>query len=208
MPAINHDIEAYIAGLLPQRHKVLIDMENQATAHNFPIVGPLVGSLLMQYTKLLQARRVFELGSGFGYSAFWFALGFPGAGQLFCTDLSENNVAQIKRQVGGTFPWLRLHVMAGDALEMLDQTAGEFDIIFMDIDKQHYPRGFQRAWPRVRRGGMLITDNTLWKGKVLEVEPDETTRAVQEYNALAFSQSNALTHLIPFRDGVTVSLKL
>ncbi|MFX1538345.1 MAG: O-methyltransferase, partial [Promethearchaeota archaeon] len=92
---------------------------------------------------------------------------------------------------------------------VIDQLQGKFDIIFNDVDKEQYPQAFNKTVPRLRKGGLLITDNTLWYGRVLETNPErESTKGVKEYNRLAFSDSRVLSTIIPVRDGITVSLKL
>src|SRR6267378_2173597 len=95
-----------------------------------------------------------------------------------------------------------------DALKLIDEVEGQFDIIFNDIDKHQYPRAFRKAVPRLRRGGLLITDNALWSGKVLNHKPDSDTAGILTYNRLIYSSKELFTTIIPLRDGVSVSVKL
>ena len=91
----------------------------------------------------------------------------------------------------------------------MSQLEGEFDIIFNDVDKEEYPAVYKAALSRLRKGGLLITDNTLWYGRVREAKPkSESTHGVKEYNRLAFTDSSVISTIIPIRDGVTVTLKL
>lgn len=201
-------IERYLQNLMPSDHAVLKEMEKRAVQSHFPIIGPAVGRLLFQYAHAIKASRIFELGSGFGYSALWFAQGMRADGKIYCTDFLPENLRLAEQFFRKTGLHEKLQTLEGDALKNLDATEGEFDIILMDIDKKFYVDGFQRAWPRIRRGGFFIVDNTLWKGKVADEQPDETTRAVLELTERIFAQKDALSTLLPLRDGVIVSLKL
>lgn len=145
------------ADLLSSRNEILLEMERLAAKKRFPIVGPLVGRLLAQMAGAIGARRVFEFGSGFGYSAYWFVKGMNGQGRVVFTDDEEEN-AQLARgflkRVGLDSC---LQVEVGDALEIIDRQSGTFDIIFIDCDKERYPLAFEKALPRIRPGGLLET---------------------------------------------------
>ena len=201
-------VERYIEGLLPPRHPVLAEMERFGYEREFPIVGPLVGRFFSQVVLLSGARRVLELGSGFGYSAFWFASALPEDGRVICTEGDQGNADR-------AMAWLRraeldhkvtFHV--GDALTLLrDEIEGDFDLIFCDIDKWEYPAALEAAVPRLRDGGALLWDNVLWSGKVTEPTDDEWTVAIQAFNRRAFSHRELTTHILPLRDGVVLAVK-
>jgi len=207
MHIVHPDINKYLDSLLPERHPKLLEMEQFARERDFPIIGPQVGRLLYQYTKLIGAKRIFEMGSGFGYSAFWFALALPDDGKIICTEASQNNadMGEDYLKVAGLHK--RTEFRVGDALKILSQTKGPFDIILNDVDKEDYPRVLEMAVPRLRAGGLLISDNTLWKGKVADATPEVTTRAILQYNRIAFSHPQLWTTLLPVRDGVAISLR-
>lgn len=201
-------IEKYLEGLEATRDAVLTEMERQARAGDFPIVGPLVGRLLCLLAKSIGAKRIMELGSGFGYSGYWFARALPEDGELILTEGSAGKMAQAREffRQGGVRCRARFEV--GDAFEILDRLPGEFDIIFNDVDKDQYPTAFRKAVPRVRRGGYFITDNMLWGGRVVRDHSHPTTRGVVELTRLLFLAPNLYTMILPIRDGVSVSLKL
>lgn len=200
-------LHEYMLDLVEDRNKVLLEMESYAKEHDFPIIGPLVGRLLSHYTELINAKRILELGSGYGYSTIYFARAAPEDAEVICTDTSEEykNIAisYFKRLAIANIKFI-----VGDALDVINQLKGEFDIIYNDIDKQQYPQAFKLAIPRLRKGGLLITDNALWYGRVLESIPErESTKGVQEYNKLAFSDPRVFSTIIPISDGVCVSIK-
>ena len=208
MEIMNLALENYLKGLLPDRDSVLQQMEAYGYKKDFPIIGPLVGRLLLQLASLTQAKRVFELGSGFGYSALWFSKGIQPDGKIICTDGSRENAAMAQ----GFFTQAGIERLVdfrvGDALSLLDQESGSFDIILNDIDKHEYPQAFRKAVPRLRKGGLLITDNVLWSGKVVSDQRDPDTTGILEFNRLAYQSQEVHTVIIPLRDGVAVSLKL
>lgn len=201
-------IERYLELLETTRDAVLREMERQAEARDFPIVGPVVGRTLCLLTRSIAARRILELGSGFGYSAYWFARALPEDGELILTEASAKNSAQAREffRQGGVRCRLRFEV--GNALEIIDRLPGEFDIIFNDVDKEEYPAVFNKAVPRVRPGGFFLSDNMLWSGRVVDDPTDPTTQGVIELTRLLFQAPNLYTVILPVRDGVSVSLKL
>jgi caffeoyl-CoA O-methyltransferase len=208
MEIINTAIDNYLKGLLPERDCVLQQMEAYGYGKDFPIIGPLVGRLLLQLATLTQAKKVFELGSGFGYSAMWFSKGVHPDAKIICTEGSREN-AEMAR---GFFKQAGIDTMVdfrvGDALSLLDRESGYFDIILNDIDKHEYPQAFRKAVPRLRKGGLLITDNVLWSGKVVGDVRDPDTKGILEFNQLAYQSQEVHTVIIPLRDGVAVSMKL
>ncbi len=201
-------IERYLESLETTRDIVLTEMERHAEAQDFPIVGPLVGRMLCLLAKSIGARRILELGSGFGYSAYWFARALPEDGELILTEGSNKNLAQAKKffRQGGVH--CRVRFETGDAFEIMDRLPGEFDIIFNDVDKEQYPTAFHKAVPRVRPGGYFLSDNMLWGGRVVNDATHPTTRGVLELTRLLFQAPNLYTIILPIRDGVSLSLKL
>jgi len=208
MEIINTAIENYLKGLLPERDNVLQLMEAYGHEKDFPIIGPLVGRLLFQLASLTQAKKVFELGSGFGYSAIWFSKGMQPDSKIICTDGSQQNADMARGFFKQTGIERVVDFRVGDALSLLDQEPGPFDIILNDIDKHEYPQAFVRAVPKLRKGGLLITDNVIWSGKVVSGDRDPDTKGILKFNQLAYQSTEVLTVIIPLRDGVAVSMKV
>jgi len=214
MEIVNSKIENYLGNLYGKRHEVLKEMEGEARRLDFPIVGPLVGKLLYQLAKMVDARRIFEMGSGYGYSAFWWASAMSdgssgcNGGEIFLTEKSEENrkkgEAYLKR--ARLSKYARYSV--GDALEIIDGALGEFDIIFIDIEKRQYPVALEKAVKKIRRGGLLVVDNVLWSGKVVRKKGDLSTEAIKDFNQKLFSMEEFASSIVPVRDGVAVAFKL
>jgi caffeoyl-CoA O-methyltransferase len=210
-------VENYLYAMLPARDTVLAEIEQQATERDIPIVGPAVGRLLYQYAKLIGAKTVFEMGSAVGYSTIWWAMAVGEGGKVHYTDGSRKNADEARGyfQRAGLADRIQIHV--GDALEILSERKEQFDVLFCDIDKPDYPRAARMALERVRRGGLFITDNTLWRGDVAyaagnpdfkpEHEPDEKVRAIVEFNGLLYNSADWFTTVVPLRDGVTVAMR-
>ncbi len=207
MNILDPSIVRYLHSLTPPRDPTLREMERIAAEKRFPIIGPLVGRLLFQLALLTRAKRIFELGSGYGYSAIWFARGLQPGGRIICTDGSGTNAALAARffkqaQIEGLVDY-----RTGDALSLLAEEPGSFDIILNDVDKHEYPEVFRQAVPRLKKGGLLVTDNTLWQGRVVSDDDAATTAGVRAFNRLAFHSEEVLTTIIPLRDGVALSIK-
>ncbi len=204
---VHSAVEKYMLELLPERDLVLQEMEKQAAQRNIPIVGPAVARVLYQYARLIQARKVFEMGSAIGYSTLWWARAVGEGGEVFYTDGDKKNAAEARgyfqrAQVEG-----RIRIQTGDALELLSEQKQEFDVIFNDVDKEDYPRVLHLVGSRLRKGGLFITDNVLWSGRVAQSKPDETTRAIQDFNRRLYAMPEFFTTILPLRDGLAVAVK-
>jgi caffeoyl-CoA O-methyltransferase len=205
---VNPEIEEYMESLTPAGDTILKEMEEHARVSGFPIIGPLVGRLLFQLALMINAKTVLELGSGFGYSAYWFAKAVGADGKVVYTDMSDENARAAGEFLGRAGLGQRLDIRTGDALEILKGSPGGFDIIFNDIDKEFYPLVVDAAFEKLRKGGIFISDNVLWSGRVLTEDDSPSTDGVREFTRLLFSKEGFYTAIIPLRDGVSVSVKL
>ncbi len=204
-------VDNYIYSLLPDSEPVLREMEEEAAKRNIPIVGPAVGRLFYLLAKLSGARRVFEMGSAIGYSTAWWAMGVGEDGHVVYTDGDSNRAMEAYKNFERMGLERRIEIKVGDALELLsEQNLEPYDIIFNDVDKEDYPKVFKLAVPRVRRGGLFVTDNVLWSGRVANPknkEQEESTRAILEFNKLLYGAKELFPTILPLRDGVAVALK-
>ncbi|MBI4446958.1 MAG: O-methyltransferase [Acidobacteria bacterium] len=207
MEITSQAIEQYLTRLYGQEDPILVEMEERAKKEGFPIVGPLVGRILYQLVKISGARRVLELGSGFGYSGYWFSQALGKSGEITLTEFSEENIRAARDFFKKGKVETPVHFYHGDALELLENLPGPYDIIFNDVNKPQYPEIFRKAPSRLRPGGLLISDNVLWKGLVVESDGDEKTNGILEYTHLIFSSPDFYSSIIPVRDGISVSIK-
>ena len=167
----------------------------------------MVGTILLQFTLAINAKRIMELGSGFGYSAFWFAMGLQDDGKIYCTDYSVKNKQIAEEYFSRAGLEKKINFSVGDVIEFLNQAEGEFDIILNDIQKTSYPIAFANMLSKLRPGGVLISDNVLWKGKVVSPSDDETIKAIREFNQLIFNSDKVVSTILPIRDGISISIK-
>jgi caffeoyl-CoA O-methyltransferase len=201
-------VEDYLYSLLPPRDPVLAEMEVEAAQLDIPIVGPAVGRLFQQLAMICGAKTVFEMGSAIGYSTIWWALGVGDGGRVYYTDSDQKNCDKARRYCERAGVANRVTFKLGDALELLSEEKQPFDIIFNDVDKDDYPRVLRLATPRLKKGGLFVTDNVLWSGKVAEKNPkDSNTKAIREFNRLLYNSPDLFTTIIPLRDGVAVAIK-
>lgn len=208
MDIVNPDIDAYLERFSRWDHPVLQEMETLARERSFPIVGPQVGRFLYTVTRAMGARRVLELGSGFGYSAFFFAQAVGEGGEVTLTELSQDQAEQARGFLERAELGSRIRILVGDGLELARDLSGPFDVILNDLEKEDYPAVLDVARNLLRPGGVLICDNMLWYGRVLAPRPDEATQGVLELTHRLHAAEDFATTLIPIRDGVSLSVRL
>ncbi|MCY4379252.1 MAG: O-methyltransferase [Candidatus Dadabacteria bacterium] len=204
----NPEIEDYILSLYPRVNEVFCEMEKRAEGSDVKIVGPLVGRFLSQICLLRRPQSIFEMGSGFGYSALWFSLFLDDGGVVTCTDWLEENAEAARGYFRRAGQIHKLRFVCGDALDVLANSDRKFDMIFNDIDKENYPRVIELAREKLNPGGMLVTDNVLWGGRVLSGGGSESTEGVLEFNRLLFSDPEFFSTVVPLRDGVALSVRI
>jgi predicted O-methyltransferase YrrM len=207
---IQDDVEQYLYQLLPERDAVVREMEDYAERNRIPIIGPAVARLLSLLVQISGAKRIFEMGSAIGYSTIWLARAAGPKAKVFYTDGDPEKARRAQENFRRAGVAKRIHVQVGDALEFVKKAPGKFDLIFNDIDKHQYPAALKVALPKLRRGGLFITDNTLWSGKAARpaAPEDKHTLGVQEFNRLVYASKELYPVLIPLRDGVTACRKI
>src|SRR5579883_3464058 len=165
-PMFHSRLPAYLDSLVPPRDPVMEEMETYAREVGFPIIGPAAGYFCYLVARMLNARKVFELGSGYGYSTAWFARAVKenGGGVVHHVVWDQNLSEKAQGYLGrlGYSDLIRYHV--GEAVETLSQVDDTFDVLFNDIDKAGYPASIPVIKQRLRPGGALLSDNMLWHG--------------------------------------------
>jgi caffeoyl-CoA O-methyltransferase len=213
MDIVNPMVEEYMRALETRHDEpVLLEMEKEAAEKNFPIINRLCGVNVELLARSIGAKRIFELGSGYGYSAYWFSRAVGPDGELHLTDGDPENEKKALDYLGraGLDGPVTFHV--GDALKSFASVEGEFDIVYCDIDKWEYPAAWEAARERIRPGGLYICDNVLWSGRVAEPDPDdqrpEWTEAILRHNQAIAHDERYLSTIVPTRDGMFVALRI
>lgn len=210
---LGEDVERYLDELASAQLEspVLEEMDQRARRTDFPAVGRTVGRFLEQQARAIGARTVLECGSGFGYSAFFFARAVGDGGRVICTDRDPGNRDMAEEFLTHADLWDRIDFRVGDAAEALDGLDGEIDIVFVDADKRSYPDYWRAARDHIRVGGLYLADNTLWYGRAAtgEEHPDlpGSTAAIREHNRLVAEDPDFVPTLLPLRDGVLSALR-
>ena len=204
------DIDDYLYRLLPARDEVVSEMEKHAAENDIPIIGPAVARMLSLFVQVSGAKRIFEMGSAIGYSTIWLARAAGPKGKVVYTDGDPEKARGARDYFRRAGVAKRIEIRVGNALELVKNAPGTFDLIFNDVDKHQYPDALGAALGKLRRGGLFITDNTLWSGKAARPAPpdDVHTQGVQEFNRLVYASKKLYPVMIPMRDGVTVCQKL
>jgi caffeoyl-CoA O-methyltransferase len=215
-PLLPREVSGYLTDLAiaQVRDAVLDDMERRAADQRFPIVGRAVGRFLEVQARAIGARRVVELGSGYGYSSYWFARAVGADGEVICTDADPANAELAERYLRRARLWDRVRYHVGDALEGLAAIDGEVDVVYCDVDKDGYPAAWEAAAERLRVGGLFLCDNVLWDGRVagLPREPvparDAVTGDIVAMTRAVIDDERFVTTLAPIRDGILVALRI
>jgi caffeoyl-CoA O-methyltransferase len=206
-PILDSRIDDYLQELAAKHDEpVLLEMEGLARERSFPIVGRLCGTFLEVMALAIGATRVFEMGSGYGYSAYWFSRAVGPEGTVYCTDGDEENRDLAEQFLTRAERWDRISYHVGYAQDVLQVTPGEFDIVYNDIDKTQYPDAWLLAKDRVRPGGLYICDNVLWSGRVTDLDDQSPeTAAIRQQNEIIFADPDFDTFIHPVRDGLIVA---
>jgi caffeoyl-CoA O-methyltransferase len=207
IPAHLHE---YLDSLVPERPPELQAMEAYAKEVGFPIVGPASGYLCYQIAQMIGARRVFELGSGYGYSTAWFARAVQenGGGVVHHVVWDEDLSRRARGHLGalGFADIIKYHV--AEAVQVLRETPGPFDLIFNDINKDGYPASLPVIAEKLRPGGVLIIDNMIWHGRIFDADDhDASTEGVREFTQRITTDPGWVATLVPLRDGLIVAYK-
>ena len=204
------NIETYLDSLVPPRQGEMQAMEQHARETGFPIVGPASGQFCYMIARMIGARKVFELGSGFGYSTSWFARAVKenGGGTVYHV-VWDKGLSQKARQHLNALGFDGLvQYRVAEAVQALRETEGPFDLIFNDIDKHAYPEALEVIAQKLRPGGVLIVDNLLWHGQIFD-STDQTrdTQGIREFTRKISTSPDWISSLVPIRDGLMVAQK-
>ena len=209
-PLIPNYLMDYLDSLVPPRPPEMQAMEAYAEKTNFPIIGPASGSLCYQVARMLGAKRIFELGSGYGYSTAWFAKAVTenGGGEVYHVVWDEDLSAQARKHLAvlGYEKIIRYHV--GEAVQTLNETPGPFDLILNDINKEGYANSLAVIAEKLRPGGALIVDNMLWSGRIFDAkDKSPATTSIRKLTDMLTHSPDWIVSLVPVRDGVMLAYK-
>jgi len=213
-------VEEYLANLNRGGDELLAEIARKGAERKLPLVDAEVGALLRVLATAVGARKILEIGTAVGYSGIWLAGALPSDGMLFTMELDPERGREANENFKAAGLASRVSIVMGDAQKMIAKVAGPFDLIFQDGDKKLYVPMLDRLVALLRPGGLLITDNVLWDGRVVPgfsdrsataaepgAPPDESTRAIADYNERVAAHPSLLTTVLPLRDGVSISVK-
>ena len=200
----NLQVEEYIKSLPFEEDTVLKEMEEFGKKTNFPIVGNLVGRFLYIITKIKKPSLVVEVGSGFGYSAYWFAKAID-KGKVVLTDYREENINMAKQFFEKGKLTEKAEFYIGDGIEIA-KNFKNIDIFFLDLEKSRYLEAVKSLKENISKEGLIIADNVLWHGNVIKENVDKKTDAIKKFNEYMFL--NYFSAILPVRDGLLLALNI
>lgn len=220
-PLLPRIIDGYLDDLVTAQlyDPVVTEMERRASETGFPIVGRAAGRYLELTTQLAGARRVVELGSGYGYSSYWFARGVGEDGEVIGIDNDPANTQLAETYLRRAGLWERCATRTGDALTEFAELDGEFDLVFCDVDKDGYPAVWAAVAERLEVGGLFVCDNALWYGRVAGLAPEDQDPEVAAAQAAVAPAVAAMTRevvndpryissIVPIHDGLLVARRI
>jgi len=208
---LNEKLYDYIINTFVQEDELLKQIPQDAERKNIPLiqVSPENGKFLFMLIKMIRAKYVLEIGTLTGYSSIWMARALPEDGKLITIEISPEHAAEARKNFIKSGLDNKITLMEGRAADIISSLNDrKFDFVFIDADKENTINYYDAVFDMVNIGGIIATDNTLREGKVIEVNPDPGTRAINAYNRKVANDSRVISLLIPISDGLTISLKL
>ncbi|AGN02838.1 O-methyltransferase family 3 [Salinarchaeum sp. Harcht-Bsk1] len=218
MTLLSDDIARFVRATGPEPDDVLEEMDEYAEEHGFPHVGSALGGWLQFLARMVDAEHVFEFGSGYGYSAYWFARALPDDGRIVCTEIDEDEIEMGREYLArGGFGDV-VSYEHGDAVEIVDRYDGPFDVVLIDHQKHRYAEAFEAVRDKVAPGGIVVADNVMtggtidfdalleaWHGEEPLASDDEMTRGIDEYLHTVRDDPAFETTVLPLGEGLSVS---
>jgi len=170
--------------------------------------GHLQGRFLSMISCMMRPRRILEIGTYTGYSALCLAEGLAPGGKLVTVDVNEELETKVRNYFNEAGLAERIDFRIGDAAAIIPSLNETFDLIFIDADKENYSRYFDLVIDKVREGGIILADNVLWSGKVIQDKTDKDTRAIMEFNRKILADQRVENVLLPIRDGILMIRKV
>ncbi|MHC3437407.1 O-methyltransferase [Natrialbaceae archaeon A-gly3] len=221
MSALTDEVARFVHAISPDPDETLIEMDERAAAEGFPHVGPDVGAFLRVLARMVDAKRVFEFGSGYGYSAYWLAEALPTDGEIVLTEIDDDQLELAREYMESGGYGDRARYELGDALETIEDYDGPLDVVLIDHEKERYVEAFEAVRSKVPVGGIVVADNAMYaspiqSGQLLEVledgetsgELNEATRGVAAYIERVRGDPDFETVALPLGEGIAVSYRI
>jgi predicted O-methyltransferase YrrM len=216
---LSETAQRYLRATGPTHDEIQTEMAAFAEENDFPIIGPDAGGLLRTLTATTQAERVFEFGSGFGYSAYWFLQGMPEHGEIVLTEFDEDELAMAEDFFERAGLTGRATFEYGDAMETIDHYDGPFDVVLIDHQKHRYADAFEEIVDAVPVGGVIVADNMM-RGPIDiddllayfesggQLPDDENVQGVAEYVDTVRAADDFQTTLVPLGGGLALTTRI
>lgn len=210
MNFIDPDIQTYAERHTTPESELLSELVEAATEeleYIDMLSGPVVGRLLTILIHISGAKRVLEIGTFAGYSALTMAAALPVDGEIITCEVNERYARLARTFFERSEHGAKIKLMMGEALDSLSNLEGAFDIVFIDADKVNYPAYYEAVLPKLKQGGIIIADNVLWSGKILDPS-EEKARIIDQFNKIVANDDRVEQVVLTERDGITIVRKI
>lgn len=207
---VNDAVEDYAAEhttALGELFERLAEETREKTTAPQMMVGRIEGQFLARIVRLSGAKRILEFGTFTGYSSISMASELPPDGRIITCDVDPDATSIARRYMDESGFGDRIEIRLGPALETIETLEGPFDIVFIDADKPNYKAYYEAALPLLAENGLLIADNVLWSGRVVEEDGEESTLAIKDFNEHVASDERVVSVMLTVRDGMTLVQK-
>ena len=211
MHLVSDPIEKYIDQHSSAEDKVLSELSRETHLKvQMPqmLSGHIQGQFLEMFSRLIQPKRILEIGTFTGYSAICLAKGLTDTGMLYTIDINEELQPMVEKYIDKAGLTEKVKLLTGDARIIIPELKETFDLVFIDADKTNYSLYFDLIIDKVRPGGYIIADNVLWSGKVIEEKKDKDTLAINAYNKKVQGDNRVENFILPLRDGLNIARKV
>jgi len=210
MNFLPEEIEKYAEDFTSPESEVLRELNRETHAKIYMpqmLSGHLQGATLKLFSQMIRPKRILEIGTFTGYSTICFAEGLADDGIIHTIDVNEELEPMVRKYFSKSGLENKIQFHIGRAMQIIPTLNETFDLIFIDADKENYPNYYDLVFDKLRPGGIIIADNVLWNGKVLQEKQDKDTKALVEYCKKVKSDSRVECLLLPIRDGLMVARK-
>ena len=207
----NPEIKRYVGTYLTKENDLLKRLNRETHLKTLApqmLSGHVQGNFISMLSRMLRPKNILEIGTFSGYAALCLAEGLVEGGCLYTIEIKKDIIYLAKKYFAESIHKENIRILEGDAKKIISDLDVQFDLVFLDADKLNYDLYFDLVFDKLRPGGVILADNVLWSGKVLDKKKDKTTKALHDFNVRMSKDTRVQNIILPLRDGINLIQKL